>query len=91
VMSDTDDFRYTVMVAGGTQLAGVMDAATFLPPGTPSNWQVYLGSEDVDATLAKVVELGGAVTQAAEDTPYGRLAQAADPTGAVFKLSSLQG
>jgi len=32
VMSDTDDFRYTVMVAGGTQLAGVMDAATFLPP-----------------------------------------------------------
>ena len=25
----------------------------------------------------------------AEDTPYGRLAAAADPTGAMFNLSSL--
>ena len=32
------------------------------------------------------MELGGKVTQPAEDTPYGRLAQAADPTGTAFKL-----
>ena len=38
------------------------------------------------ASLAKVVELGGSVTQPAEDTPYGRLAGAVDPTGAPFKL-----
>jgi predicted enzyme related to lactoylglutathione lyase len=30
--------------------------------------------------------MGGKVVQPAEDTPYGRLAVAADPTGAVFKL-----
>lgn len=88
-MSDTDDFRYTVMMDGGQQYAGLMDSAGFLPPGMPSNWQVYLGADDVDATLATVVELGGIVTQAAEDTPFGRLAQAADPTGVLFKLSSL--
>jgi hypothetical protein len=36
--------------------------------------------------LAKVVDLGGSILRAAEDTPYGRLAAAADPTGAQFKL-----
>jgi predicted enzyme related to lactoylglutathione lyase len=88
-MSDTDEFRYTVMVTDGQQYAGLMDSASFLPPGVPSNWQIYFGAEDVDATLARAVELGGTVTQPAEDTPYGRLAQVADPTGALFKLSSL--
>ena len=34
----------------------------------------------------RIGELGGAVVLPAEDTPYGRLAQAADPTGALFKL-----
>ncbi len=32
------------------------------------------------------VDLGGSVLMPAEDTPYGRLAAAADPTGARFKL-----
>jgi predicted enzyme related to lactoylglutathione lyase len=90
VMSDTDEFRYTVMEVDGVQYAGVMDSASFLPPGVPSNWQVYLGAADVDATLATIQRLGGVVTQPAEDTPFGRLAQAADPTGALFKLSSLR-
>jgi cyclopropane fatty-acyl-phospholipid synthase-like methyltransferase len=33
---------------------------------------------------------GGAVLRGAEDTPYGRLAAATDPTGVIFNLSSLQ-
>ncbi len=33
-----------------------------------------------------IEKLGGSVIQPAQDTPYGRLAQAADPTGAMFKL-----
>lgn len=89
VLGDTDEFRYTTMESGGTSHAGVMDGRAFLPEGVPSTWQVYLGAEDVDATLAEVERLGGSVRQPAEDTPWGRLAQAADPTGAVFKLSSL--
>jgi len=36
-----------------------------------------------------IVENGGSVVRAAEDTPYGRLAAVADPTGAGFNLSSL--
>ena len=63
-----------------------MDASAFLPEGVPAQWSIYFGVGDADAALAKIVELGGTITQPAEDTPYGRLAQAADPTGALFKL-----
>jgi predicted enzyme related to lactoylglutathione lyase len=91
VMSDTDDFRYTVQVdASGTELAGIMDAGAFLPEGVPPTWQTYWGCPDVDAALATVERLGGRVLEPAQDTPFGRLAQAADPTGATFKLSSLR-
>ncbi len=88
-MGDTPEFRYTVMTNGEDQLAGIMDASGFLPDGVPSNWQIYFDTQDVDATIARVVELGGSVGQAAEDTPYGRLAQVADPTGAQFRLRSV--
>lgn len=86
VMSDTDDFRYTTLGEGYDALAGIMDGAGFLPEGVPAHWAVYFQVEDVDKTVARAVELGGAVLQPAEDTPYGRLAQIADPTGAAFKL-----
>lgn len=89
VLSDTEDFRYTTMEGGGSSLAGIMDAKDFLPEGMPAAWQVYIGCDDVDATLARAVELGGAVGLPAEDTPFGRLAAISDPTGATIKLSSV--
>lgn len=85
-LSDTPEFRYTTLKHGDDWLAGVMDAAGFLPEGVPAHWSVYFGVEDADAALAQIVELGGSIERAAEDTPYGRLAVAADPTGARFKL-----
>ena len=88
-VSDTPEFRYTTLGEGEAQLAGIMDASGFLPEGVPSNWQIYFGAADVDAALARVVELGGSVVQGAEDTPYGRLAQVADPTGVPFRLRSV--
>ena len=85
-MSDAPDFRYTVQWAGDEQTAGVMDAFGMLPPGAAAAWSVYFVAEDTDAALARVVELGGSVLRPGEDTPYGRLATAADPLGAAFKL-----
>ena len=85
VMSDTPEFRYTTHGEGESALAGIMDASAFLPEGA-SAWSIYFGVEDVDAALASIVELGGQVVRPAEDTPYGRLAQASDPTGTSFKL-----
>ena len=84
--ADTDDFRYTTLGEGDEALAGVMDARNFLPEGVPSHWTVYFAVDDADATLERIVALGGAVVMPAEDTPYGRLAVAADPTGAQFRL-----
>lgn len=89
--SDTDEFRYTTAWFGDQQLLGVMDGAAFLPAGTPSQWSIFFGAEDVDKTLQVIVDNGGAVVRPAEDTPYGRLAAATDHTGAAFNLSSLQG
>jgi uncharacterized protein len=86
VAGDAPEFRYTTLGEGDAQLAGIMDASAFLPEGVPAHWSIYFGVDDTDAALARIVELGGSVIVPAEDTPYGRLAQAADPTGARFKL-----
>jgi len=47
---------------------------------------LHLEVDDVDAAVAKVKALGGSVVIEARETPYGRLAGVADPTGAQFKL-----
>jgi predicted enzyme related to lactoylglutathione lyase len=86
VASDEPEFRYTTLDLDGEQLAGVMDASGFLPEGVPSAWTVYFSVDDADATLSEIVALGGEVVTAAEDSPFGRLATAADATGAVFKI-----
>lgn len=88
--SDTDEFRYSNAVFNGEPLLGVMDGTNFLPADAPSDWTFFLGAEDVDKTVATVLDNGGSVVRAPEDTPYGRLAAVADPTGAGFNLSSLQ-
>lgn len=84
VVSDTPEFRYSVAVVDGQQVAGVMDVTGM--PEAPTAWGVVLGAADTDASLATVVELGGSVVRPAEDTPYGRLAEAADPMGTHFRL-----
>ncbi len=86
VVSDTPEFRYTVLREGEAWLAGVMDATGLLAAGVPAHWSIYFGVDDTDAALAQVVDLGGSVLLPAEDTPYGRLAAASDPTGTAFKL-----
>jgi uncharacterized protein len=90
LVSDTDEFRYTTAVFDGEQMLGVMDAAKVLPEGVPSHWLFYLGCENVDKTIELVTEHGGKLLRPADDTPYGRLAQVTDSTGAVFNLSSLR-
>jgi predicted enzyme related to lactoylglutathione lyase len=88
VASDDPEFRYTTFGKDEDGKAGIMDATTASGDGEPSHWRIYFTSDDVDATLARVAELGGTVVQGPDDTPYGRLAVAADPTGARFALAS---
>lgn len=86
VASDTPEFRYTTFGSGDDQRAGIMDASGFLPEGVPAHWSIYFAVDDTDAALATIDELGGSTVLPAEDTPYGRVAQAVDPTGVMFKL-----
>jgi predicted enzyme related to lactoylglutathione lyase len=87
-VSDSDEFRYSTMREPGAdqELAGIMDAARFLPDGESANWAIYWEVDDADETVASVEALGGSVVIEARDTPYGRLAAVADPAGAQFKL-----
>jgi uncharacterized protein len=88
-VSDTDEFRYTTASFNGEPVLGVMDGTAFLGDA-PSQWTTFFGSDDVDKTLELITELGGSIVRPAEDTPYGRLAAATDPTGAAFNLTSLR-
>ena len=88
-VSDSDEFRYSTVSFDGDPLLGMMDGTRDLAEGVPSNWFFFLGADDVDKTVQLVLDNGGSVIRAAEDTPYGRLAAVADPTGAGFNLSSL--
>jgi len=84
--NDVPGMRYTTLGQGESMQAGIMDASAFLPEAAPAHWSIYFGVQDTDAALEHAVALGGTIVEAATDTPYGRVAQAADPTGAHFRL-----
>ncbi|SER34464.1 VOC family protein [Microlunatus flavus] len=88
VTADSDEFRYLTAQVDGRPVAGLMDSARFLPDAVPSHWAVYLGVEDADAAQAVAEAHGATVLMGAEDTPFGRIADLVDPTGAPFKLHS---
>jgi predicted enzyme related to lactoylglutathione lyase len=53
----------------------------------PPNWLVYFTVEDIDATVAKVRDLGGAVLAPVMELPMGsRIAVVGDPQHAAFAL-----
>ncbi len=80
--------RYAQLMFGETGYAGIMDAVGVFPDEVPSFWQVYITVDDVAATTDAVTELGGEVLMKGETTPYGTLASAKDPMGAVFCYAS---
>ncbi|MGN2636663.1 VOC family protein [Nocardia takedensis] len=84
-MPEQDGFRYTTIHSTSPMRGGVFDASV-LPADAPGGWTVYFGADDVDKSVARVVELGGSVIAPAENTPYGRMATVADPRGVRFSL-----
>ncbi len=87
-MGGEHQIAYTVLrsASGDSDLAGVMDASQFLPPGGGARWSVYWHVSDVAATLEKAASLGGTVVAGPDDTPFGVLATLRDPSGAEFKV-----
>lgn len=86
-VADTDDFRYWTLRSPRTEgdLGGIMDSRAWVAPGEAA-WSLYWEVADIDKTLAQVKGLGGTVGRGPDTTPWGLLAEAADPTGAAFKL-----
>jgi predicted enzyme related to lactoylglutathione lyase len=65
-------------VAAAHAMPPVMQAA-----GVPSMWNLYIAVDDVDAIVARAVELGGQVAMPAMDVMgKARMAAIMDPTGA---------
>jgi uncharacterized protein len=55
-------------------------------PGPPPHWLAYFGVEDLDASLAKLRELGGSVHAGPIDIQIAKIAVVGDPQGAIFAL-----
>ena len=78
--------RYATNGEGNDAQCGICEANTFLPEQAPSYWRMYLQADDVDATLERIIALGGSILDGPMDSPFGRLATVADPQGAVFQV-----
>ena len=71
---------------GGAPAAGVCHARG-ANEGLPAAWLVYLTVADLDASVAKVAELGGEILLPAKSMGgYGRYCVIKDPAGAVAAL-----
>lgn len=83
---DMGPMKYTVFNAGGKAAAGMY----LMPPEmaeVPSHWLAYFRVADIDASLARAQELGGAQVCPATEAPgVGRFAILGDPQGAHFAL-----
>jgi uncharacterized protein len=78
---------YTEFKLGDDSIAGGMSIGPDMPPNTPSHWIVYFAVSDTDATVARLIGLGGVVHHPPQDVPgVGRFALVADPQGAAFGL-----
>ncbi|GMV42557.1 MAG: lactoylglutathione lyase [Myxococcales bacterium] len=79
---------YTMVVAGEEPIGGLCTLPEEAKAmGAPPHWLAYVGTPDVDATLATAQELGARVYFGPMDVPtVGRVAIIADPHGAVIGL-----
>ncbi|UZK68289.1 VOC family protein [Sphingomonas sp. S1-29] len=72
-------------IAAAPDDASIAGLMTMPQPGAPPSWLMYVGVEDVDASVARVTAAGGAVHMPAMTMAgVGRMAMLADPHGAPF-------
>jgi predicted enzyme related to lactoylglutathione lyase len=81
-LMDSMPMTYFVIENGDRRNGGI----TELPPGIPPHWLVYLATEEIDAALAKVEQLGGTKLSGPHDIGVAKFAVVADPQGASFAL-----
>jgi predicted enzyme related to lactoylglutathione lyase len=80
--SETSEQTYLSIRNGEAANGGIRPG----PEGMPPSWIAYFGTDDLDASLAQVDELGGQKHAGPIDVQIGNIAVVADPQGAVFAL-----
>ncbi|HET9676050.1 MAG TPA: VOC family protein [Solirubrobacterales bacterium] len=81
-----DGGTYTEWRVEDQPVGGMLDMRGRMPDEVPPHWGVYFGTEDTDATVEKVKELGGGVLFGPMDIEPGRFATVKDPFGAFFNV-----
>lgn len=75
---------YTNATVGARRAAGLAGPMPGAPPA-PAAWSLYFASDDIEADVARAVELGAKVRVAPMALePHGSMAICEDPTGAAF-------
>jgi uncharacterized protein len=77
--------EYYVLKHGEKELAGIMQIDPSWGDFHPQ-WITYFAVANVDETVVVVTKLGGKVMGPIDDSPFGRIAALADPSGATFKV-----
>src|SRR5690349_11348350 len=81
------DPNYTVCLANIGPTAGIFTITADFPAGMPAHWVSYIGTRDVDGTVAAAVRAGGSIVKEPEDIAgAGRYAVLKDPQGALFAI-----
>jgi len=81
-----EGMTYTEWQLDGKSVAGAMPMAPMVPAEVPNFWMTYFATADVNASTARVVELGGTVLMEPMDFPGGRFSVVQDPQHATFGL-----
>ncbi|GAA3811750.1 VOC family protein [Sphaerisporangium flaviroseum] len=84
-IGDGIDYDYVIWSIGDEPVCGRL-RMPYESEGVPAHWKTYFTVDDCDATEARIAPVGGEVLVRAYDMPHGRVAMAADPTGALFAI-----
>jgi len=80
---------YTIWKVDGQMIGGAMTIPPDMPPQVPAHWAVYFVVDSVDASVAQVTELGGAVVAPPFDVEgVGRISMVHGPAFESFGLFS---
>lgn len=81
---------YWELQLAGRSVGGMMKMGEDFPNEVPSHWSIYFGAKDLEASLARVKELGGAVHMPPRNIDnVGDFSVVADPQGGTFLLIQL--
>jgi predicted enzyme related to lactoylglutathione lyase len=82
-------FRLEGFVGGEPTQPVPRDVVAAMVPGENAGWTPDFWVSETDATAARAEALGGTVIMPPTDSPVGRTAVVADPTGAPFSISTV--